>query len=416
MTSSIPPHAIQSRAFNIDDLRTLAQRRLPRGLFAYVERGVEDDISLAANRAAFARWQFVPRIGVDVSSPDLSCRWFGRARSSPLAVGPTALSALMWYRGDETLARAAWAADVPYTLGTHSLTTMETLFDLLGDDFLEDKLWFQLYLLRSREGTWGIVERARQVGIKTLVVTLDIPVEPNREYSKRSGFTLPFRFTPGAVADVLSHPLWLADVYMRYQRNGGLPPFGNLPQSLLGVGGNVFNKQTAQNLLVDPAASWEVLRELRERWPHTLVLKGILSVHDAERAASIGCDGIVVSNHGGRSLDGAISPLLVLPEIRAAVGERLTVLIDSGFRRGTDIIKALALGAHGVLLGRAALYGLAAAGEAGAAHALEILRAEMTRTLALLGCPRLSELSLNLLRPDQLRSDQLRLMTSNSSS
>ncbi|MET0378197.1 MAG: alpha-hydroxy acid oxidase, partial [Spongiibacteraceae bacterium] len=378
MTQIISPGAVQSRVFNIDDLRTLAQRRLPRGLFAYVERGAEDEVSLAANRAAFARWQFVPRVGVDVSRTDLSCPWFGRACASPIAVGPTALSALMWYRGEEALARAAHAANVPYTVGTHSLTTMETLFDVLGDN-----LWFQLYMLRSREGTWEIVERARQVGIKTLIVTLDIPVEPNREYSKRSGFNMPFRFTPGAVADVLTHPRWFADVYLRYRLSGGLPRFGNLPQSVIG---GVSNKSTAQNLSVDPTASWEVLRELRERWPHTLVLKGLLNAADATRAVALGCDGIVISNHGGRGLDGAIAPLAVLPEIRAAVGERLTVLIDSGFRRGTDVIKALALGAHGVMLGRATLYGLAAAGEAGAAHALGMFHAEMTRTLALLGC------------------------------
>lgn len=418
MTPIISSAAIQSRAFNIDDLRLLAQRRLPRGLFEYVERGAEDDRSLAGNRAAFARWQLLPRVGVDVSAIDLSCRWFGRPRALPIAVGPTALSALLWYRGEEALALAARAAQVPYTVGTHSLTTMEKLFDLLGDD-----LWFQLYMLRSRQDSWDMVERARRVGIKTLVVTLDIPVEPNREYGKRSGFSMPFRFTPGAVADVLAHPRWLAEVYLRYRCHGGLPTFGNLPPALVGdiAHADVSDEKTTQRLAIDPRVSWEVLRELRERWPHTLVLKGILGVHDAARAAAIGCDGIVISNHGGRSLDDAVSPLLVLPEIRAAVGERLTLLIDSGFRRGTDVVKALALGAHGVLLGRATLYGLAAGGEAGAAHALEIFRTEMARTLALLGCPRVSGLDSELLRPDplqpeRLRPDQWRLMTSNSSS
>jgi isopentenyl diphosphate isomerase/L-lactate dehydrogenase-like FMN-dependent dehydrogenase len=387
---AIASAAITRTALNIDDLRTLARRRLPRGLFEYVERGAEDDVSLRANRAAFGRWQLLPQIGIDVSQVDLSCRWFGRIRPLPIAVGPTALSALLWYRGEEVLANAALRAGVPYTTGTHSLTAMETLFEQLGDD-----LWFQLYMLRSRAGTWDIVERARRLGIKTLMVTLDIPVEPNREYSRRSGFSMPFRFTPSSVADVLSHPRWLTDVYLRYRRQGGLPKFGNLPQALVG---DVGNEATARNLTIDPTAGWDALRELRERWPHTLVIKGVLHAADAVHAAEIGCDGIVISNHGGRGLDGAIAPLSVLPEIRAAVGDRLTVLVDSGFRRGTDVIKALALGADGVLLGRATLYGLAAAGEAGASRALGIFREEMARTLALLGCPRLSDLSADQLR------------------
>lgn len=397
------PDAVTRNIFNIDDLRVRAQRRLPRGLFDYIERGAEDDMSLVANRAAFARWQFVPRIGVDVARTDLTCSWFGRERALPFAVGPTALSALMWYRGEEALAAAASKFNVPYTVGTHSLATMETLFERLGDD-----LWFQLYMLRSRQGTWEIVERARRVGITTLLVTLDIPVEPNREYGRRSGFAMPFRFTPGAVADVLSHPRWLADVYLRYRLHGGLPPFGNLPRALVG---DVANAETARGLAIDPTANWAVLKELRERWPHTLVVKGVLHAADAVRAAELGCDGIVISNHGGRALDGAVAPLQVLPEITAAVAGRMTVLIDGGFRRGTDVVKALALGADGVLLGRAMLYGLAAAGENGAVHALRILREETARTLALLGCPRVSDL-----RADQLRMDQLRLMTSNSSS
>jgi len=381
---------IQQRAFNIDDLRALARQRLPWGLFDYVERGAEDDISLAANRAAFAQWQLLPHIGVDVSQIDLSCRWFGRARALPFAIGPTALSALMWFRGEEAMARAAVKSNIPYTTAALSLTAMETLRDISGDD-----LWFQLYLLRNRAATWQIVERAKNAGINTLVVTLDIPVEPNREYTQRSGFNLPFKFTARAIADVLAHPRWLSDVYLRYQLGGGLPTLANLPAL---AAGDLTDKKVAQNLTVDSSVTWATLRELREKWPHTLVLKGVLSARDAQSAIDCGADGIVISNHGGRALDGAVAPLTVLPEIVAAVKGRLTVLIDSGFRRGTDVVKALALGADGVLLGRAPLYGLAAGGEAGAAHALHLLQTETARALALLGCPRLAELDAGYLR------------------
>ena len=384
---------IQQRAFNIDDLRALAQKRLPWGLFDYVERGAEDDISLAANRAAVAQWQLIPRIGVDVSQIDLSCRWFGRERARPFAIGPTALSALMWYRGEEAMARAAVTANIPYTTGTMSLTAMEALREISGED-----LWFQLYMLRNRAATWQIVERAKNAGIKTLMVTLDIPVEPNREYTKRSGFNLPFKFSVRSVADVLAHPHWLGDVYLRYQLGGGLPKLANLPA------GDLTDQQVAQDLTVDPTMTWDTLRELRAKWPHTLVLKGVLDARDAQRAAELGADGIVISNHGGRALDGATAPLTVLPEIAAAVNGRLTVLIDSGFRRGVDVIKALALGADGVLLGRAALYGLAAVGEAGAAHALHLLQTETARALALLGCPRVADLEADYLRATVARN------------
>ena len=296
----------------------------------------------------------------------------------------------MWHEGELALARAAAAFGVPFTLATGSLTGIEKIAAAGG------RLWFQLYIWKQRELTWELVERARASGFEALMVTVDTAVPPNREYNRRNGFALPFHPRPRAVADMMLHPAWLANVLLRYLRTTGMPKYENHPPHLRRrITGNPLDTgaMRADDL------TWEDLRELRRRWPGTLIVKGVLRGEDATRAVSLGADAVIVSNHGGRNLDAAVPAIDVLPEVLDAVGNRAPVLLDSGIRRGSDIIKALALGAHAVLAGRGPLYGTAVAGEAGAAHALKLLRAEMATAMGFIGCTDVRELGPDFLQP-----------------
>jgi isopentenyl diphosphate isomerase/L-lactate dehydrogenase-like FMN-dependent dehydrogenase len=234
-----------------------------------------------------------------------------------------------------------------------------------------------------------LIERAKAAGYQALLVTVDTPVPPGREYNLRNGMTVPFRFTRRNVADVLAHPRWLAGVLMRYLLTTGMPRYENYPS---GMQSRITAAPMGRSMMVTDSLTWDDLRVLRKLWPHALVVKGILRAQDAVLAADCGADGVIVSNHGGRAVDSTRAPIEVLPEVVDAAGKRLTVLVDSGFRRGADIVKALALGAEAVLVGRAPLYGTAAAGEAGAARAIEIYRDEIDRLLALIGCPGVASL------------------------
>jgi len=251
-------------------------------------------------------------------------------------------------------------------------------------------LWFQLYMWPDRSLSHKLVERARAAGYEALVVTVDGVVPGNREYNLRNGFTIPFSFTRRNVTDVLMHPGWLVRVLGRYVLTSGMPRYENYPSELRA---KITARPMGRATLRNDSLNWDDLRALRKLWPQPLIVKGILHPQDALLAADCGADGVVVSNHGGRNLDGAISPIEALPGIVEAVGKRVTVLVDSGFRRGTDVVKALALGARAVLLGRSTLYGIGAGGPAGAARALAIFREEIDRVLALIGCRGVSELS-----------------------
>ena len=363
-----------SRAFSIEDLRRMAKRRLPRAVFDFFDGGAEDEGTLRANRAAFERIRLLPKVLVDVAAVDLRASLLGREAALPLAIAPTGGISAGRPGAELALARAAKALGVPFTLATPAAFTLEQVAKDVGG-----RLWFQLYAVRNREFREKLVSRAKDSGYEALLVTVDLPVSGKRERDPRNGFVTPFKPNWRNSRDVLFKPAWLLDVARH-----GLPGMANLegyPFSAV----NPTDIATAVGREMDPALDWEAAKRLRDLWPGKFLLKGVERPDDAERAAAIGCDGIVVSNHGGRQLDGAAATLEALPGVARAVGSRISVLLDGGVRRGVDILKARALGAHGVLTGRATLFGVMAGGEAGARHALEILRTEYERSLKLCG-------------------------------
>ncbi len=380
--------AADLRCYNIADLRARARRRLPRGIWEYVERGVEDEGGMARNRAAFEAVTFRPRVlrGVHAVQPGTTV--FGQSIPFPLAVGPTGAAGLLWHQGDLALARAAAAAGVPFTISSASTMDIEQIAVAGG------RLWFQLYLWENRSLSQAVVDKAHALGCEALFVTLDLPVPPNREYIQRNGFGTPFKLNARNTLDVLRHPRWLAGVMGRYALSGGVPSQANLPGTLRA---KITKSAPPGALFKQDDLDWDGVKQLRDRWPGKFVLKGILHPEDAERALALGCDGIVVSNHGGRALDSSIASLAALPAIVGAVGGRMTIFLDSGVRRGSDIVKAVALGADAALVGRAPLYGLAAAGEAGVTRALDLLRSETIRTMAMLGARTIGEIDASLL-------------------
>jgi isopentenyl diphosphate isomerase/L-lactate dehydrogenase-like FMN-dependent dehydrogenase len=380
--------AADLRCYNIADLRARARRRLPRGIWEYAERGVEDEVGMARNRAAFEAVTFRPRVLRGVHAVDPATTIFGQPSPLPLAVGPTGAAGLLWYQGDLALARAAAAAGVPFTISSASTMDLEQIAVAGG------RLWFQLYLWEDRSLSHAVVDKAHALGCDALFVTLDLPVPPNREYIQRNGFGTPFKLNARNTLDVLRHPRWLAEVMGRYALTGGVPSQANLPDRLRA---RITKGAPPGALFKQDDLDWDGARELRDRWPGKFVLKGILHPEDAERALALGADGIVVSNHGGRALDSSVASLAALPAIVAAVGGKMTIFLDSGVRRGSDIVKAVALGADAVLVGRAPLYGLAAAGEAGVVRALDLLRTETVRTMAMLGARTIGEVDASLL-------------------
>ncbi|MBI2226968.1 MAG: alpha-hydroxy-acid oxidizing protein [Betaproteobacteria bacterium] len=378
-------------AYNIEDLREIARRRVPKGMFEFVDRGAEDEVALRNNRTAFERIRLQPRALVDVSRRSQEITLFGKPQKMPIAIAPTGSAGLMWHDGEIALARAAAAAGIPFTLATGSMTAMEKIAAQAGG-----RLWFQLYMWPDRSLSHKLVERASTAGFEALVVTVDGAVSGNREYNLRNGFTIPFTFTRRNVSDVLMHPEWLLGVLARYVFTTGMPRYENYPSEFKH---RITTQPMGKGMLLNDSLTWDDLRVLRRMWPRTLIVKGILHPQDARLAADCGADGIVVSNHGGRNLDSSMAPIEVLPEIVDAVGKRITVIVDSGFRRGSDVVKALALGARAVLIGRPTLYGTAAGGEAGAARAIAIFREEIDRMLALLGCPGIAALNREYLVP-----------------
>jgi len=363
-----------SRIVSIEDLRRLARRHVPRPLFGFIDGGAEDEVSLADNRAAFERWKFRQRVFVDVSRIDTEVDLFGTPIRLPLAISPTGLAGLAWPRAEIALARAAAAYGIPFTLATPSTSSLERVAREAGG-----RLWFQLYMLRDREYTMKLVERARAADYEALVITGDVAVAGKRERDPRSGFTVPLRPRLTNMIELLRHPRWLWQIATH-----GVPKIENLADwPVANVGSQTLAAMAASQF--DPALDWDTLRRLRDTWPRRLLLKGVLTAEDTQAAVALGADGVVVSNHGGRQLDCTVAPLDALPEVVRAAGGKLAVLIDGGVRRGSHVMKARALGATAAMVGRATLYGVAAAGEQGARHALEILATEITRSMALLG-------------------------------
>lgn len=376
-------------AHNIWDLREAAQRRLPRALFEFMERGSEDEALLRLNREGLERIRFAPRTLRDVSQRDQSTILFGRALPTPMIVAPTGTADLLCYQGERAIAAAAGKAGMPFTLATSSTTSIEQIAEATP------RFWMQLYLWEQRDLSWRLVERAERAGAEVLCLTVDTPIWPNREFNKRNGMANPIKANPTLARHFLGRPAWLAAVLARYALTGGLPQFANYPVEATAAGGRrVLRQANAANV------AWEDVTELRRRWPRKLILKGVLSREDAILAAEHGVDGLVVSNHGARNFDGSPASIEVLAEIVDAVGDRMTIIFDSGIRRGGEVLKALAIGAQAVMIGRATLYGAAAGGQAGAERAIEILQDEISGAMAMLGVASLAELDRGFLRAE----------------
>jgi (S)-mandelate dehydrogenase len=375
-------------ALNIADLREIARRRIPGFAFEYVEGGAEDEATLRRNREAFSALRFVPPTLVDTSGRSLATSLFGRPCAAPLVIAPTGLNGMLHPDGDLGLARAAAAFGIPYTLSTLSTTRLEDVAAKAGG-----RLWMQLYVMKNRAIAEDIMARAAAADYEALVFTSDANVFGNREWDKRNYFK-PGRPRVSAALDSMRHPRWLVDVLLRK----GIPQFHNVEAFLPPGAASAVGGSTIIPKMFEPTITWADIAWIRRHWPGKLLIKGVLSVEDARRAADAGCDGIILTNHGGRQLDYCVAPIEMLGEIAAAVGSRLTIVIDSGFRRGTDIAKALALGAHTVMIGRATLYGLAADGERGVRRALDMLAVELDRVLGQLGCRSVADLRPSLLR------------------
>jgi (S)-mandelate dehydrogenase len=371
-------------AYNIEDLRQKAKKRLPSGVFDYVDRGAEDEIALRNNRKAFEELKLKNRVLVDVSARSLKTKIFGKEITMPYGISPTGTVGLMAYEGEIAVAKAAARMGVPCCVGTNAQTPMEEIWEKAGGN-----LWFQLYLWADKTLSMQLVDRVKAVGFETLIVTVDGPVGSNREYNQRSGYGVPIKYTPKLIAQLIAKPGWCWRVLAQHYIYRGAPKFENYPPELMS---KITDKAVRHTYTKTDNQTWDDLKRIRDIWPGNLLIKGLQSPADAELAADNGLDGIIVSNHGGRYVDAAVAPIQILSEIRAAVGKRLTVCIDSGPRRGSDVIKALALGADLVMSGRPTLYGSAAAGEAGAYRALEIFRDETDRLMAQLGLNSVEEI------------------------
>lgn len=360
---------------SLDDFEGRARRHLPLSIFGYVSGGVEDDVTLSENRTAFRRVGLRPRVLRDVSGRDLTTRLFGQDYALPFGIAPMGFSALAAFDGDVVLAKGARAAGSFAICSAASLTPLERVASDGGSR------WFQSYIPGDRDRIAALLDRVTRAGFDTLVVTGDVPVAGNRENNARNGFDAPLKITPQLAWQGLTHPRWVLGTLAREIAARGLPHFENMEAV---QGPPLFSRDLVRSKIARDELSWDHIRFIRDIWPGKLVVKGILAVEDARLAADAGCDGIIVSNHGGRQLDGVPSPLEVLPAIRAALPDTV-VMFDSGIRRGTDVLKAIMLGADFVFVGRPFLYAAAVYGEAGVVHAMNLLRDEVDRDMALLG-------------------------------
>ena len=376
-------------AINIDDLRRLAKRRLPKIAFDFIEGGVEDEDGLDRNERAFRQHRLVPRYLVDVSERDQTTSLFGRRYASPFGIGPTGIAGLFRPGADMMLAEAAKAANIPVVMSTTATASLEELARVAPEHG-----WFQLYAARDKSISEDMIRRASDAGISTLVLTVDVPAHGKRERNLRNGFARPLNLSLATKLDALRYPGWLAG-YLRH----GKPLCANwAPYAEDGADADAVASLVAAQTTAP--LTWQDVENFRRLWPRTFVIKGIMHPDDAFRAAELGVDGLIVSNHGARQLDRAPSPIEVLPAINAAVGDRMTLMLDSGVRRGADVLVALALGARFVFLGRPTLYGAAVGGMAGVTRAIDILSNEIDLNMAQIGCPKLESLG-----PDWLFRD-----------
>lgn len=381
--TSFFPRRLLARMLNLEDLEAAARRHLPHPVFAYVAGGAEDNSSLSDNRAAFRELQLLPRVLVNVQRRETTMTLLGRRLAAPFGIAPMGLSALSAYRGDIVQARAAAALNIPAIMSGSSLIALEDVARAAPDT------WFQAYVPPTPARTEALIRRIENAGFTTLVITVDVAVLTNRENNLRAGFRTPIRPGLSLMLQGLLHPAWSLNTACRTLARHGIPHFENneATRGVPIIARNVERETGGRDWL-----SWEDIHRLRDRWQGRLVLKGILHPGDVARARQAGVDGIILSNHGGRQLDGAPSPMRMLPAAVAVAGG-MPVMVDGGFRRGTDVVKALALGAAFVWIGRPFNYAAALAGEAGIAHACQLLRSEILTDMALIGVNDLGELT-----------------------
>ena len=385
-TSAVPP-ALR-RYLSLDDFEATARRRLPKFLYGYIAGGAETDAAVRDNRRAFDEYGFVPRVLNDVSGREQTTKLFGKTYAAPFGIPPMGSAALCAYRGDVVLTRAAAAMNVPMILSASSLIRLE---DIRREN---PAAWYQAYLAGDPSRIEPLVDRIAAAGYDTFVVTADVPVPPNRENNIRNGFQVPLAITPRIAWDTMTHPHWLFGTWMRTLLKHGMPHFENMDANR---GPPVLSKDLMRNIGKRDQLAWKHVELIRRRWKGNLVVKGLIAPADARIARECGANGVIVSNHGGRQLDYAISGLRTLPEI-AAEADGMTVMLDGGIRRGTDVLKALALGAQFVFVGRPLLFAAVTAGEPGVQRALTLLRDEVNRDMALLGIRSISEISSDLVR------------------
>jgi L-lactate dehydrogenase (cytochrome) len=371
----------------IEDLRALARRRIPHAIFEYADRGSYDEVTLARNRADLDALEFRPRVMVDFSQLDLSTTLVGEAAVMPLAIGPTGLTGLFHADGEMLGARAAEAFGIPFTLSTMSICSIEDVRSVTTKPF-----WFQLYLMRDRAFSAELIARAAAAQCSALMLTVDMQVQGFRRRDPKNGLAVPPRLTLANALDIASKPAWAIRVLRGRRRT-----FGNLVGRMPDTGGLTTLAQWIATQF-DPTVTWKDVAWVRERWPGKLIVKGIMDAADVDAALGAGVDALVVSNHGGRQLDGGPSSIRVLPEIVAAAGGRCEVLFDGGIRSGQDLLKALSLGARGGLIGKAFLFALAGGGEAGVTTALRLMRDELRVSMALAGRTRIPEIDATVLR------------------
>lgn len=375
------------KLLRLDDFEAAAQKHLPRPIFGYVAGAVEDNVSLKWNRAAFQDYGFVPRALVDISRRTLTTELFGHRYAAPFGIAPMGISALYAYRGDLILTQAAAATNVPMIMSGSSLIPLEDVAKA------NPHAWFQAYLPGDEANIIALVQRVEKAGFKTLVITVDVPAPANRENNLRAGFSTPLRPGLRLAWDGISHPKWLFGTFFKTLLKHGMPHFEN---NYAHRGVPIVSSNVARDFAPRGHLNWEHFKLIRKQWPGTLIIKGILHIGNAIKALEYGADGIIVSNHGGRQLDGAISPLHVLPDIVEAC-PGIPVMLDSGVRRGTDVIKALGLGARFVFVGRPFAFAGSVAGQSGVEHAIKLLHDEVSRDMAMLGVCSIPEIGPHLL-------------------
>ncbi|MEN4918376.1 alpha-hydroxy acid oxidase [Achromobacter spanius] len=376
------------RMLSLHDFEAAARKLLPRPIYAYVSGAVEDGQSERANRDAYAEYEFRPKVLVDVSGRSTRCTVLGREYAAPVGVAPMGISALSSYRGDVVLARAAFDAGVPCIMSGSSLIRLETVMEAAPGT------WFQAYLPGDQAQIDALIDRVAAAGVDTLVLTVDTPVAANRENNVRAGFSTPLRPSLGLAWQGLTHPRWLAGTFLRTLARHGMPHFEN---NYATRGAPILSANVLRDFSDRGHLNWQHVAAIRRRWKGPMVLKGILHPDDARAARALGMDAVIVSNHGGRQLDGSMSPLHALPAIVDAAGD-MEVMLDSGVRRGTDVLKAMALGARCVFVGRPFNYAATVAGQRGVAHAIALIAEEVRRNMGLLGVVDLQELDADFLR------------------